>query len=75
MGAYSHLGFVVEGDHFPQEKRYVYDDEPECAERDTVEFRLIYDGRLPSQTKSNSRVTDKHAIRKIFHKQLANLWS
>jgi len=39
-----------------------------------MEFRLIYEGRLMSQSRSNSRVTEKHQIRKVFHKQLAALW-
>ncbi|HUO32111.1 MAG TPA: hypothetical protein VMU80_23025 [Bryobacteraceae bacterium] len=39
-----------------------------------MEFRLIYDGRLPAQSRNNARVSDKHRIRKVFHKQLAELW-
>jgi hypothetical protein len=52
-------------------QQFVYDDEPQ-GER--MEFRLLYDGRLPSQKKGNARVAEKHAIRKVFHKQLAALW-
>lgn len=55
----------------PITQRFVYDDEPKSA--DTVEFRLVYDGRLPAQSRSNARVSEKHEIRKVFHKQLAEL--
>jgi Holliday junction resolvase RusA-like endonuclease len=40
----------------------------------TVEFRLVYQGALKAATGSNSRVREKHLIRKEFHKQLALLW-
>jgi hypothetical protein len=39
-----------------------------------MEFRLLYDGPLKATTTSNTRVSDKHAIRKQLHKQLAILW-
>jgi hypothetical protein len=41
-----------------------------------MEFRLLYDGRLPSQgrTKGKNRGTEKHQIRKVFHEQLKALW-
>jgi hypothetical protein len=39
-----------------------------------MEFRLVYEGHLKATTTSNSRVEDKHAIRKQFHKQLDQLW-
>lgn len=39
-----------------------------------VEFRLVYQGRLPAQSNSESRLKDKHAIRRVFHKQLKALW-
>jgi hypothetical protein len=35
-----------------------------------MEFRLIYEGPLPS----NGKPKIKHMIRKVFHKQLAELW-
>ena len=37
-----------------------------------MDFRLIYRGRLPSGNRSHPK--EKHAIRKIFHKQLVELW-
>lgn len=39
-----------------------------------MEFRLLYDGPLKAATQSNSRVKEKHAIRKELHKQLAELF-
>ena len=39
-----------------------------------MEFRLIYRGILPAQNSGNSRVKDKHAIRRQFHPQLRELW-
>lgn len=38
-----------------------------------LEFRLTYRGSLHS-AQSQSRVAEKHRIRKHFHRQLANLW-
>ena len=37
-----------------------------------MEFRLVYDGRLPSASNS-SRVKEKHDIRKSIHQQLVQL--
>ncbi len=39
-----------------------------------MEFRLIYQGPLDPQT-SQSRVKEKHAIRRALHPQLKELWS
>jgi hypothetical protein len=41
-----------------------------------VEFRLLYDGPLKAAGSGGSgrRVSEKHAIRKALHKQLAQLW-
>jgi hypothetical protein len=39
-----------------------------------VEFRLIYNGRLPAASASDTRSVDKHRIRKELHKQLKELW-
>ncbi len=38
-----------------------------------MEFRLVYDGRMPSG-QSKKGVSEKHAIRRVFHRQLKNLW-
>jgi hypothetical protein len=39
-----------------------------------VEFTLRYSGALPSATQTKNRVREKHAIRKAFSLQLAELW-
>jgi hypothetical protein len=41
--------------------------------RVAMEFRLIYYGPLLSSA-NNNRVKHKHIIRKLFHKQLAEVW-
>lgn len=47
--------------------------EPE-AEEDSMEFRLIYKGRLPAEGRAGGRAKEKHILRKEFHKQLKELW-
>jgi len=42
-------------------------------EENLVEFHLLYSGTLHSGGSANSRV-EKHAIRKVFHPQLRQLW-
>ncbi len=39
-----------------------------------MEFTLVYDGVLYGASNSNSRVENKHQIRKQFHPQLRTLW-
>lgn len=39
-----------------------------------MEFRLLYSGRLLGASKSNTRATLKHSIRREFHPQLQRLW-
>lgn len=39
-----------------------------------MEFRLVYEGRLKASGNSAKHVKDKHAIRRQFHRQLANLY-
>lgn len=39
-----------------------------------MEFRLIYQGRLPAEGRAGGRAREKHVIRKHFHKQLRELW-
>lgn len=41
---------------------------------DIMEFRLTYEGFLPSSGNSSRHVKYKHAIRKAFHAQLSKLW-
>jgi hypothetical protein len=38
-----------------------------------MEFRLIYKGRLPAESRKDTRAKDKQSIRKVFHKQLVEL--
>lgn len=40
-----------------------------------MEFRLVYSGRLPAASGSDTRSVDKHNIRKVLHRQLKELWS
>jgi hypothetical protein len=40
-----------------------------------MEFHLIYQGKLPAAGQSNTRAREKQDIRKVFHKQLASLWT
>jgi hypothetical protein len=56
-------------------ERIVWDEFPEgypCI----MEFRLIYDGPLKAAGggKGGRRTEEKHAIRKVLHKQLARIW-
>jgi hypothetical protein len=39
-----------------------------------MQFRLIYEGKLPSAGRSKTRNKEKHSIRKVLHKQLSQLW-
>ena len=39
-----------------------------------MQFRLVYQGKLPAAGRSETRNKEKHEIRKILHKQLAQLW-
>jgi hypothetical protein len=40
----------------------------------TLEFRLIYNGRLLGASRTNPRSEHKHEIRRVFHDQLKFLW-
>jgi hypothetical protein len=40
-----------------------------------VEFRLLYSGRMVGSSKTNTRASDKHEIRREFHPQLRRLWA
>src|SRR3989442_15162589 len=55
----------------PQTQRFVFS-EP-LLEGHTVEFRLIYKGPLPPESR-RPHPNVKHAIRKTLHAQLAELW-
>ncbi len=39
-----------------------------------VNFKLVYQGQLRATSGSETRVREKHAIRKVLHKQLKELW-
>jgi hypothetical protein len=39
-----------------------------------MQFRLVYDGPLPSAGNKSKRAKEKHEIRKYFHPQLKALW-
>jgi hypothetical protein len=39
-----------------------------------MNFRLIYQGRLPAVSRNDTRAQDKHRIRKALHPQLRELW-
>lgn len=52
-----------------------YDDWPESTEGlEEVQFRLVYQGKLHAASPSETRVKEKHAIRKSLHRQLSELW-
>jgi hypothetical protein len=70
MGAYLNREAV----NIPYTQTYDYQEES-TAEGTAVEFRLIYQGKLPSESHADSRVKDKHRIRRIFHKQIADFYT
>lgn len=41
---------------------------------DYVEFKLTYEGQLLGASRSSSRAEHKHEIRRVFHRQLRELW-
>lgn len=52
--------------------RLVFDETP--AEDCHMEFRLVYSGRVLGASRSDTRATLKHQIRREFHPQLRRLW-
>ena len=40
-----------------------------------MEFRLVYQGKLPAASNSSTRRKEKHDIRRVLHAQLKSLWS
>jgi len=60
----------------PQTQVLCYEDWPNVYDEELieVEFRLIYQGKLPAASQTNTRVSDKHRIRKALHPQLRELW-
>ena len=49
------------------------DDEP-IEGKDVMEFRLLYEGKLLGASRDDPRTLQKHALRRIFHPQLRQLW-
>jgi hypothetical protein len=39
-----------------------------------MEFRLVFQGKLPAASQGSTRVEDKHRIRKVLHPQLREYW-
>lgn len=60
----------------PHTVTFCYEPWPEVVsgEAEQVQFRLIYQGRLPAQSQTDCRTKEKHEIRKVLHKQLRQLW-
>src|ERR1039458_922094 len=57
---------------------YLWESDEFCAydfEELDLEFRLIYQGPLPSSNTKNRRAKFKQNLREHFHGQLAHLWS
>jgi hypothetical protein len=46
----------------------------DSLEGECVEFRLLYEGPLVAANKTKTRASEKQALRRHFHKQLARLW-
>jgi hypothetical protein len=55
-------------------ENYWRGDIPNVTEEIPVEFKLLYQGQLRASTTSDTRVKEKHLIRKQLHKQLRELW-
>jgi hypothetical protein len=56
-----------------QSQIFLYDDFP--IEGDgLLEFRLLYSGRILGASRTDTRATLKHEIRREFHPQLRRLW-
>lgn len=68
-------GAVYAGPQLPHVQSYRYDDWPEKRKgAREMEFRLVYQGKLPAASPNNTRAEDKHRIRKALHPQLRELW-
>jgi hypothetical protein len=52
----------------------IFDETPPDRSR-SVEFRLIYSGRVLSASREKTRADIKHEIRREFHPQLRRLWN
>ncbi len=65
----------MQTDIFPQTTTIQYDRWPSELDRyEEMQFRLIYEGQLPAASTSSTRRDEKHAIRKVVHRQLLELW-
>lgn len=54
--------------------RNIIDERPVAPVGGSVEFRLTYQGRIPAAGRDTPRTKDKHAIRRVMHPQLRQLW-
>jgi hypothetical protein len=62
-------------DALPSTAHWPFDPWPTLREGDVeVEFRLLYEGRLPAASKADTRNVDKDRIRRVLSKQLAELF-
>ena len=62
-------------DEPPHTQVFSYEQWPELRDgAREMEFRLLYQGRLPAASQSSNRAQDKHRIRKALHPQLRELW-
>lgn len=62
-------------DQWPLVQRFKYDDRPESTEGlEEMQFRLVYQGKLHAASPNDTRVKEKHIIRKSLHRQLSELW-
>lgn len=59
---------------YPRTEIHRYESWPDKEGAIEMEFRLTYQGRLPAASQSNTRVEDKHRIRRELHPQLRELW-
>lgn len=59
----------------PARGRVILRDDPDEAFEGAMDFRLTYEGVLMGASKSNTRASHKHDIRRVFHSQLKRLWS
>jgi hypothetical protein len=58
----------------PKEQKFIFDSWPGIEDATQMEFRLVYQGRLPAASRSETRNEDKHRIRQSLHPQLRELW-
>ena len=60
--------------HLPYEQRIKYSTWPEEEGCEEMQFRLVYQGKLPASGAETQR-KQKHEIRRAMHRQLLELWT